>query len=105
MGAHLRRRFGTRLLTIGNAIRSGEIDPEGVRLRLAAPSAGSLEELLSQVRRSRFWLDLRSAPDPVNRWLDQKWTLGHGAETMQLSVHQAFDVLFYLDAVTPAHAG
>jgi hypothetical protein len=47
-------------------------------------------------------LDLRAAPAPVASWLNQEHPLGQEGIVLNLAFGRAFDVLFYLDAVTPA---
>jgi erythromycin esterase len=101
-GTYLRRRFGSRWLTIGNLIGEGEVECGAYRERLARAPAESVDGLMEQAGAPLFLLDLRTAPDPVARWLSQEHTLAAGAQTLKLPLLAAFDVLFYIDKVTPA---
>jgi len=112
MGCYLRRRFGARLLTVGNLIGRGVVDCAGARCGdgvthcLALAPADSLEELAGELDEPRYLLDLRAAPARVSRYLQEvhpfgRGTPGQGRDTLDMPVREAFDVLFYLDAVTP----
>jgi erythromycin esterase-like protein len=102
MGTYLRRHFGRQLLTIGNLIRQGEVKcgPFGQTLEQAPPD--SLDGLAGEVGVPAFLLDLRAAPPAIGEWLDQEHALGQGEHILELPIRKAFDVLFYLDTVTPA---
>jgi erythromycin esterase len=113
MGTYLRRRFGERLLTICNLIGEGEVECggrqccDGVKQSLGRRPPESIEALADQVGAARFLLDLRTAPRPVAKWLDEvrplgRGTLGQGHDELHVSVARAFDVLLYLDVVTSA---
>jgi len=101
-GTYLRRRFGSRWLTIGNLIGEGEVECGNYRESLARAPAESIDGLVGQAGAPLFLLDLRTAPDTVARWLSQEHTLVAGAQTLKLPLRAAFDVLFYIDKVTPA---
>lgn len=101
-GMYLRRRHGPRLRVIGNLIGQGEyFDGEAIH-SLKNPDEDSIEGLTGQVGGPAFLLDLHRAPAHVARWLDQTWPLGTGEHTLQVNVAKAFDVLLYLDTVSPA---
>lgn len=102
MGTYLRRRFGERLLTIGNLIGTGEIDGEAGKRTLKEPLPESIDALARDAGAELFLLDLRAAPAKVADWLGQEHLIGHGQDALKLPVGRAFDVLFYIDAVTPA---
>lgn len=98
MGSRLRRRFGSRLLVIGNLIGTGTIDGAGDDRFVEAP----YDELGAELQVPCFLLDLRDAPDPVARWLEGEHVIGRGQQELKLPLGRAFDVLFYRDTVTPA---
>jgi erythromycin esterase len=107
LGTYLRRRFGSHLLTIVNLIGKGDIAVGGYELcagiePLKQASPDSLDGLVGEVGTPRFLLDLRKAPTGVAGWLDQEHELGRGGDIDILQVRKAFDVLFYLETVTPA---
>jgi erythromycin esterase len=101
-GTYLRRRLGDRLLVIGNVIGGGEIACVEVRKTLPLAPPESMDRLASEVGLPRFLLDLRKAPAPVNAWLDEKHRLGFGQRFFEHSIARGFDVLFYIDTITPA---
>jgi erythromycin esterase len=103
-GCHLRRRFGERLVTIGNLIGRGRIGcDEHEEILLAAP-ADSIDGLARQVGTPLFLWDLRDAPAATRQWLSEERRLVAGTQTLKLPVARAFDILFYIDEVTPACA-
>lgn len=105
-GTYLRRRFGERLLTIGNLIGQGEVGCGEYRQLLERAPAESIDGLAAQVGEPLFLLDLRTAPASVANWLNQERSREHSQvaprQAFKLAVGRAFDVLFYLDTVTPA---
>jgi erythromycin esterase len=107
-GTYLRRRFGKQLLTIGNLIGKGEVNCAGFKCCagpaqiLPPASSESIDGLAGELEVPRFLLDLRAAPVSVAHWLDQEHELGQGHDVLKLAVGRAFDVLFYLDSVSPA---
>jgi erythromycin esterase-like protein len=112
MGTYLRRRLGERLVTIGNLIGTGAVEcaglscGDGVTQTLERRDQESIEGLAGAVGAPRFLLDLRAAPAPVAHWLEQMHPLGQGRyDVLDVPVGRAFDVLFYLDVVTPARCG
>jgi erythromycin esterase len=101
-GTYLRRRFGNELLTIGNLIGKGEVACGSYAEDLGTAPAQSLDGLASEVGQQLFLLDLRRAPEDVSRWLDGEHQLVAGAQALALNAREAFDILFYIDEVTPA---
>jgi erythromycin esterase len=105
-GTYLRRRFGARLVTIGNLIDHGEFGGIDYTLELGRPAADSIDYIGSRVGDPMFLLDLRTAPPAVAGWLSRErareHSFTHGSQVFQLSVGKAFDILFYLDTITPA---
>lgn len=99
-GTYLRRRLGNRLISIGNLVGQGEFDSLGVKIRLSPAEPESLDGLVSEAGIPHFLADLRSAPAPVTDWLAQELPVGRGE--FDLSPSRAFDVLWYLNEVTPA---
>lgn len=104
-GTYLRRHFGSRLLTIGNLIGQGDVACGGYAQELGAAPAQSLDAMAGEVGPSLFLLDLRRAPLELSRWLEEEHQLVVGSQAIKLSVCRAFDVLFYINKVTPACAG
>jgi erythromycin esterase-like protein len=101
-GTYLRPRFGDRLVTIANLIGKGTWGCTGFSGDLEQPSARSMDRIAGELGRPLFLLDLRQAPAPVTAWLNQEHQLGGGEGAFELVLGKAFDVLFYLDTVTPA---
>ena len=108
MGLFLRRRFGNRLVSIGNIVGGGTVECagvaccEGFRQTLEPASADSIAGLAGKAGSPQFLLDLRTAPAPVVQWLRRDQPLGHGEDAFDVPVGRAFDVLWYLNTVTPA---
>jgi erythromycin esterase-like protein len=103
-GMYLRRHFGDRLITIGNLFRRGTwYCGEGVQSRADAVQ-GSLARALGTLNQPLFLLDLRSAPQPVQSWLDQDRVLSDPYPWVryELNVARGFDMLLFMDRVTPA---
>jgi erythromycin esterase len=103
-GTYLRRRYGARLLTIGNLIGQGEWGCGEYRYTLPKASVQSLDGLAGELGVPLFLLDLRQAPADVKRWLNQEQELVSSTQRLKLPVAQAFDVLFYTDTVRRADA-
>lgn len=100
-GTYLRQRLGDRLLTVGNLINKGASGCGGVNLPLDPATRESIDGFASEVGVPLYLLDLRTAPAPVKNWLDQERQLGEKAHAFKLAVGKAFDVLLYMDTVTP----
>jgi erythromycin esterase len=108
-GTYLRRRLGHRLCIIGNLMGRGELGYAGFRKALESAPLDSLDGLAQEVGMRCWVADLRSAPADVRHWLNQERTLGRGIEltgkyriSFGVPALEAFDILFYLDTVTPA---
>jgi erythromycin esterase-like protein len=101
-GTYLRRRLGEQLVTIGNLLGGGQIQRGNDRESLARPPAHSFEGLAREIGAPFFLLDVRCAPRDVAEWLSQEHQLAAGSHVLKLSVREAFDLLFYIDTVTPA---
>ncbi|HEX5458743.1 MAG TPA: erythromycin esterase family protein [Steroidobacteraceae bacterium] len=100
-GTYLRRRFGPRLVTIGNLIGGGSWGcPDSGTLGPAPPQ--SMDGIAGELHVPSFLLDLRTAPVPVVNWLDEAHQIGQGSNVFHLTIGEAFDILLYLGAVTPA---
>lgn len=113
MGTYLKRHFGGQLMTVGNLIGGGEIECagrrccDGIKQTLGTAPAESLEMLAGELGVPLFLLDLRAAPASITDSLEQahalgRGTLGQGYDVFEVPGGRAFDVLFYLDTVTPA---
>jgi erythromycin esterase len=102
-GTYLRRRLGNRLVTIGNLIGQGEVAcDDRARHSLGKASEQSLDAIVGEVGIPLFLLDLRRAPAQVSRWLDGEHQLAASSQVLKVAVREAFDILFYVDTVTPA---
>jgi erythromycin esterase len=104
-GTYLRRRLGSRLLSIGNLIGRGSVGCSGSPRALAQAAPKTVAGLAGAVGAPLYLLDLRSAPAPVANWLYQEHPLGQDGVVPSLAVGRAFDILFYLDVVSPACGG
>jgi erythromycin esterase len=113
MGTYLRAPFGERLVTIGNLIGHGEVECagevccDGTRQTLGPIPPGSMDDIAKEVGVPAYFLDLRAAPLAVTDWLSQvrplgRGTLGGAEDVLDVPAGDAFDILFYLDHVTPA---
>jgi erythromycin esterase len=104
-GTYLRRRFGKRLVTIGNLIGQGEAGPAGSGQRLQRAARESIDGFVAGVGAACFLLDLRAAPAASRRWLNRERSREHSnalrKHSFKLRVGKAFDVLLYMDVVTP----
>jgi erythromycin esterase len=103
MGTYLRRCLGPGFAAIGNVIGSGVTDADSGRLQLAA-SADSLDGLASQVDSQYYLLNLQDGPSRVSSWLQKRHAVGHGPWKFHAQIKSAFDLLVYMDVVTPAYA-
>jgi erythromycin esterase len=100
-GTYLRRRFGKRLVTVGNLIGGGTFGCKSVQV-LKRAGREPLDGLAGTVGLPNFLLDLRSSPPSVMHWLNQKLQMGEGADTLTLADGRAFDILYYVDSVSSA---
>lgn len=108
-GTYLHRRFGDRLVIVGNLIGKGEAAcaSAGYRQILTPAPAESSTGIAGAVGVPRYLLDLRTAPASVATWLDALRPLSGPYQYeyeifVDLPLRKAFDILFYLDTVTPA---
>lgn len=76
LGQHLRARFGADLVTIGNVIGGGRWGCDKFVFPLTAPASHSVDGTFAAVGAPLYYLDIRSAPPAVRRWLDQEHPLG-----------------------------
>jgi erythromycin esterase len=98
-GTYLRRRFADRLVTIGNVV--GEARTDHHADPFLAPRQ-SIDALAREIRVPLFLLDLRSAPSNVANWLHREHSLADAGHELSLILDDAFDVLLYIQSVTPA---
>jgi erythromycin esterase len=101
-GTYLRRRFGARLLSIGNLIGGGTVGCADSRRALKSAPADSIGGIAGELGRPLYLLDLRAAPPGVGTWLNQEHPLGQEGIVHSLAIGKAFDVLFYLNTGTPS---
>jgi erythromycin esterase-like protein len=107
-GIYLRHDFGSRLVSIGNLIGQGTANCtefsccSGPSHSIPPATAPSMDSLAGELNTPRFLLDLRKAPVSVANWLGHEHEIGQGGDILKVPVGRAFDVLYYLDAVTPA---
>lgn len=103
-GVYLRRRYGERLLTVCHLVGGGRHLNGNSESVLAPPIPGSLDDLAGEVGESQFLLDLRRAPPRVAQWLDEEQVMGPADHALRLRIGRGFDVLWYVDQVTPARS-
>ncbi len=99
MGTYLRRRYGERLLTIGNLRGPAEIGCGDFWLSYERGPLESIDGLVGELGVPLFLLDLRTAPSSLAEWVGRRHRLADGEE---VNLGRAFDVLFYVDEITPA---
>jgi erythromycin esterase len=98
-GTYLRRRFADRLVTIGNI--AGAVRTNHHAGSFLAPKQ-SIDGLAREVRAPLFLLDLRSAPSNVANWLKKEHSLADRDQELSLVLDDAFDLLLYIENITPA---
>jgi erythromycin esterase-like protein len=105
-GTYHRQHFGDRLLAIGHLFRRGEWYCEADAVRRDEAVAGSLSQILGDLKRPMFLLDLRGAPPQVRTWLDRNRVVSDAYPWVpnELNVARGFDMLLYTDSVTAACA-
>jgi erythromycin esterase len=101
-GTYLKRRLGKRLVTIATIVGGGELGMGDHRQKIPRPSFVSLELFASRVGVPFFALDMRSAPPALRSWLNQEQRLGIPNVVCKNVPGMEFDVLLYIDTVTPA---
>jgi erythromycin esterase len=109
MGTYLRRCLGSRLVTVCNLVGKGEVACGGVRRSIIEAPRLSIDGLATEVGMPVFLLDLRSAPRTVATWLREEHVLGQGPleegdDLLRTKIGNAFDILFYIESVTPANS-
>ena len=102
MGTYLRRKLAHSFVVIGNLIGGGAAGCGGAPESLAKPPAGSIEALLQEAGASGLLLDLRRAPPWVASSFRQPQRIGTQRDALTLVPGEAFDILFYLEKVSPA---
>ncbi|MEJ0039580.1 MAG: erythromycin esterase family protein [Gammaproteobacteria bacterium] len=103
-GTYLKERFGPGLVTIGNLVGEGKSGCGDFGQVLERAPVGSLERIAGELGTAPYVLDLRKAPTPVARWLQREQPIGQGGGVLTVAVGKAFDLLLYIDRVTPACA-
>lgn len=98
VGTYLKRRYGARLVTIGNLIGKSE-GSCGASPTRSQDHTVSIDALAEQLGVPTFVLDLRKAPESLRGWLDRTHTLGEGEDALELNLGQSFDILFFIDRV------
>jgi len=101
-GTYLHRRLGVRMVTIGNLVGQGKIGCAGFNMELGEAVPGSIDDLAGEVGPALYLLDLRQAPDDISRWLHQQHQLSAGGDLLRVDLGNSFDVLFYINSVSPA---
>jgi erythromycin esterase len=104
MGTYLRRRYGARLVAIGNAVGEGLAQCTAMgRVPVEPAAPDTIDGALRQLKTPLFVLDLRTLPPETAEWLDGKRQLGRGIEAMHdIAVTKTFDAVVYMDLITPA---
>jgi erythromycin esterase-like protein len=103
-GTYHRQHFGNQLLTIGHVFRRGQWYCGAGAVKRDNAVAGSLSQMLGELTRPMFLLDLRTAPHSVRAWLDRERVVSdeYPWGKYELNVARGFDMLLYTDAVTGA---
>ena len=101
-GTYLRQRFGDQLVTIGNLIGGGSHGDSDGRSILWRAAPESMDGIAREVGSPLYLLDLRKAPQPIMSWLLREHPLAPSESEVRLAIGHAFDVLFYIDTITPA---
>lgn len=103
-GIEFRRRFGGRMVTIGNIVSDGQIGNCGSAplMQLKPPPEGSLSSLLGKLGVSEFILDLRHPPRGALAYLSGPRELWNGFASMSLEVPKAFDIAHFSGPLVPA---
>jgi hypothetical protein len=89
-------------VTIGNVIGTGKAECAGRKQTLMPPLPDSIDGAARDVGLPLFLLDLRSAPESAASWLRVERPMGEGEDVLHLTVASAFDLLLYIDTVSPA---
>ena len=107
-GTWLRRLFGNRLVTIGNIIGEGSVGYAGFERHLPPPPQEAIGALLLRTGERQFVLNIRDAPAPILEYLNIGRSLGPTEQAFGVDVDfainlaKAFDILVFMDQVTPA---
>lgn len=102
-GVHLRRLYGANMVTIGHLVGKGATGCGDIRHRpIVEGASDSVDRTVSTLGIPRFWIDLRSAPPDVRVWLRWPRTLWDGSSTLRTNLAEAFDVLYFIDRISPA---
>jgi erythromycin esterase-like protein len=103
-GIDFKRRFGSRMVTIGNIVSDGQIGNcrGGPKIELKSPPESSLSHLLGKLGISEFILDLRQPPRGATAYLSGPHELWNGFATMSLDVPKAFDIAHFAGPLVPA---
>ena len=97
-GNYLRRWYGPDYFVIGNTVRAGGFGC-GNRIPLPELDPSSLPSALGQVGMNHLFLDLRTATGEAREWLEAEKAVGPFNKAYLMD---AYDILFYVDEVTPA---
>jgi hypothetical protein len=71
-------------------------------IALKPPPESAVETLFAAVDVPRYMLDLRQAPPRVSSWLQQTHDHWNGFFTSQFATAGAFDLVYFVGAVTSA---
>jgi len=106
MGAYLHSALGDSMVVLGLTFREaqGDFGPLG---KFSAADPRSLDGILAQLHLEAFALDLRTRlkPAAVERLLNSQMKMRSNDRYDVASPAEAFDVLLFLDRVTPVHRG
>jgi len=98
MGARLARDLGDGYVAIGTAYGGPSVDSA------SAPSPGSVDAALGELRRGPFLLRLRGARPggPTAEWLARERLMRFQVGHLRVPLASAFDVVVYFDRADPA---
>lgn len=106
LGAYVKQRFGSDVISILNLVANGEIvycsaNPRR-QMPLKPPPASAVETLFAAVDVPRYLLDMRRAPPVVSSWLHQVHDHWNGFVPVQFATAGAFDLVYYVGPVSSA---
>lgn len=101
MGHYLDDRFASEYVNILNMVNGGEIAfcsaPRDIRqpMLFSSPPRDSAEFYFSQLGISRFYVDLRGAPEGLAEWLAEPRQHWNGLGALVFPTSEAFDLAYY----------
>ena len=101
LGMHLRQTLGGSLVTIGNVLGGGSWGCAQFVFAIPPRSEQTMDRWVGELGYPRLFLDLRTAPAGLDRWLNTPQPFGAGSDTSRVEPSRAYDLLVYYDQVGP----